>query len=393
MRNLKLMYVFALALVFLTGCIGNKSVVEFIKEGGLETGGLVNLALASNGTRITVSQDNPDHPASTLNNGITSSENWNQGEGWETSFQGRFARGGYLGYGAEDPELAEERGFDEGFDPGDAAWRGLRMQTMGGRSINTALGWVIVEFPERKMVNRAVIHTIDSEEYPAEEFGVRDISLQYWNDTVDAWAAVERMGKSKGQTTNAIHGNQSGVVTFRFQPLETSRMRLIVRWTNDSEQRRRGYYMHTRGVVRLVEIELYGYEEKKDDERETAIAVTQDANEIAEIGIVVDNYVDGYNKRNVDALMSSVSQDYSKDGETYSKLWKRMESVLAQYERVQLGLQNIKIAITDKGATATCTYAANYRTNAGESISASGTLNFQLSRTTGYWKITRIDSQ
>ena len=74
MNNVKIFCV--LMLVFLTGCLANQSVMDFVKEGGLEATGLVNLALASNGTRITVSKDNPQHPASTLNNGITSSEKW-----------------------------------------------------------------------------------------------------------------------------------------------------------------------------------------------------------------------------------------------------------------------------------------------------------------------------
>jgi hypothetical protein len=383
----------ALILVFLMGCIGSKSVVEFVKEGGLETKGLVNLALASNGAQITVSQDNPQHPASTLNNGITSSESWSQGEGWESQYQGRFARGRYLPYGVEDPELAEERGFDTSYDAGDESWRGLRLQTRGGRSTSTALGWVIIDFSEKKLVNRAVIYTIDSEEYPADKFGVRDVSLQYWNDTVNTWASVERLGRGKGQTSNAVHGNKSGVINLRFSPVKTARMRLVVRWTNDSEERRLGNYMHTRGTVRLLEVEIYGYEEEEVDEEAIAVAVVQDANEMAEVNVVIGNYVDGYNRRNIDVLMSSVSEDYSKGSETYSDLWERMESTLMQYERVKLELQDVKITLTDKGAAATSAYSARYETGADGPLDAAGILSFQLSKATGHWKIIRIDSQ
>ena len=389
MKNMRLFCV--LILVFLTGC--SKSVVEFVKEGGLETKGLVNLALADNGANITVSEDNQEHPASTLNNGITSSQNWNQGEGWETGYEGRFSRGGYAGYGVEDPYLAEERGLDERIDTGDTSWRGLRTQTRSGRDVSAALGWVIIEFPEKKMVNRAVIHTIDSAEYPAEKFGVSDVALQYWNDIVNTWASVERLGKGRGQTTNAIHGNKSGVITFRFEPVEAAKMRAVIRWTNDSKERRRGYYMHTKGTVRLLEIEVYGYEEEEVDEEAIAVAVTQDANEIAGIKVIIDNYVDGYNRRNIDVLMSSVSQDYLKDGETYSGLWKRMESVLAQYEQVKLDLADVQVILTEKGATATSTYSAHYWTSANESLEAAGVLILQFSKATGNWRITRIDSQ
>ena len=395
MKNMKPFYAFILVflLVSLTGCIKGKSVVEFVQEGGLESKGLVNLALPSSGARIMVSQDNPAHPASTLNNGITSSENWDQGEGWETQYSGRFSRGRYLAYGAEDPYMAEDRGFDESYVAGDVEWRGLMLQTRGGRGTSTALGWVIVEFPEEKLVNRAVIYTVDSQKYPAAKFGVRDVALQYWNDIVNTWASAERIGKVKGQTTNSIKNNEKGIMNFRFDPVKTTKMRLIVRWTNDSKEQKRGYYMHTQGTVRLAEIEIYGYEQEEVDEEAEAVAVAQDVNEIAEAQVVIDNYVDGYNRRNVDVLMSSVSEDYSRDGETYSDLWNRMESIFAQHEQVRLELQKAEITLIDKGATVTSVYSANYKTTAGETLAASGSLIFQLSRKTGYWKITRIDSQ
>lgn len=395
MRNMKLIYIPVLLflLVFFTGCIKSKSVVDFVREGGLESKGLVNLALAENGARVMVSQENPEHPSATLNNGITSSENWDEGEGWESVYSGRFSRGRYLAYGAEDPYLAEERDLDESFDTGDDSWRGLRIQTRGGGSTNTALGWVIVEFPEKKLVNRAIIHTIDSQKYPASKFGVRDVSLQYWNSKVNAWVKIERMGKFKGQTTDAIRDNESGVITFRFEPVKVTRMRLVVWWTNDSKQRRRGYYMHSKGTVRLTEIEIYGYEKEEVDEEAVAIAIAQDANKVAEVNVVIDNYVDGYNRRNVDLLMSSVSENYSRNGETYQDLWDKMESLLPQYEQVNLELKDLKVTLTDKGATAKSPYSARYKTTAGETTTAAGALIFQLSRATRYWKITRIDSQ
>jgi len=50
------------------------------------TEGLVNYALAENGATVEVCSDNPEHPASTLINGITLSDNWGAGEGWEHAF-------------------------------------------------------------------------------------------------------------------------------------------------------------------------------------------------------------------------------------------------------------------------------------------------------------------
>ena len=396
MKKSVLIYIFILGLAFLIGCTGDKSLLQFVKEGGLETTGLVNLALASNGARVIVSEDNPEHPAATLTNGITASERWNQGEGWEYLYEGRFARGRYVAYGMEDPDLAGDRGFNESYDPGDVEWRGLRLQTRRG-SVDTALGWVIVEFPEKKTVNRMVIYTIDSDEYPAAKFGVRDLSLQFWNDSVGSWASVDRIGKGRGQTGNAVHGNESGVMTVRFQPLETSKMRLVVRWTNDSNDYTRGYYTYANGTIRLLEVEIYGYEQEdvENEMQADVMIVAQDPNKITEIGIVIDNYVDAYNKQDADMLMSSISPDYFRDGETYSDLDKKMKSIFAKYEKLELKLENVVIILTDGGAEATSTYTAQYGGTAdkGAPVTASGILDFNLTDVTGYWKITRIDSR
>ena len=47
---------------------------------------LVNYALSENGADIEVTSDNPEHPAYTLINGITSSDEWSSGEGWELQY-------------------------------------------------------------------------------------------------------------------------------------------------------------------------------------------------------------------------------------------------------------------------------------------------------------------
>jgi hypothetical protein len=60
---------------------------------------LVNYALAENGAVIEVSYDNQEHPASTLINGITSSDEWDSGEGWELQYTRSIQRSGNLSSG------------------------------------------------------------------------------------------------------------------------------------------------------------------------------------------------------------------------------------------------------------------------------------------------------
>lgn len=388
MRSLRLLCV--LILVFFTGCFGGKSLVEL----NLENKGLVNLCLASNGAKVTVSQDNPDHPASTLINGITSSENWDQGEGWELKYDDEFQNDNELvGHELTDRYRRELGSMKDTFDQDDPSSYGIKIRTNVG--MTAPLGWIIIELPEKKNVNRAVIYTIDSDKYPSERFGVSHLVLQYWAEPsqeseVRGWKVTERIGsKSKEQKGNAIQNNKSGVINLRFKPVQTSKMRLAIWWTNDSKIRKSDYGQYISGAIRLVEIEIYGYEAKKP----VSAVVDQDADERAQVEVVIETYAEGYNKRDINLLMSSISPNYSKDGEAYFDLKKRMEAIFAKYDRVELELQNVKVKLVDNGATVTATYTMQYEsvTDASSPVITSSVLTFSLSKATGYWKITRID--
>ncbi len=381
-----------LCTIIISACGSRNSIVRFVKEGGLETKGLVNLALTSNGATVLVSQENPDRPASNLIDGITSSENWDQGGGWEVKYDGFYARGEYIGYGVEDPEVVMQqlrnRNRDDDYesDTDDPAWRGVRTQTRYG-NIDTAMGWVIIEFPEEKTVNRAVIYTVDSQKYPADKYGVSDLALQYWNKFANSWASIDRIGKGKGQAGNAVQDNKSGVITIRFQPVQTSRMRLLIRWTNDSKSVRRGYYQYTMGTIRIAEIEIYGYEKVDTTEIQQQKVMTsiQDANANAEIQAIIENYIDGYNNKNLQMAMSSVSPEYSRNGEGYEELKNKLESTFSKGQDLKIEIRNPKISINGDSATAVYSFTVK-----GGTGSSSGNLTFDLSKKTGYWKIIRI---
>ncbi len=400
MNKLILYYFIALYFLSLFACTGSNRLVSFVKEGGLETKGLLNLALAGNGAIVTVSQENPDRPATNLIDGITSSEKWDQGEGWEVSYEGFYARGEYIGYGVEDPVVVMDRMRNRNRDDDDSDspdldnpyWRGLRIQTRYGE-IDTAMGWVVIEFPEEKTVNRAAIYTVDSEKYPADKYGVSDLSLQYWSNSAKSWALVERIGKGKDQAGNYIKDNKSGVITLRFQPVQTKRMRLIIRWTNDSKSVRRGYYQFTTGVIRLAEIEIYGYE--RDESvivQAKSVGIMQDPNETAEIQIVIDNYVDGYNKRNIDMLMSSISNQYSNGSETYQGLKEKLESIFKKYDKIKLELNNVKVKLSENSSSASADFKLQQESSSGVE-NRSGVLEFKLSKSNGYWKITSVSQK
>jgi len=245
---------------------------------------LVNYALAENGAKIYVSEDNPDHPASTLNNGITSSEKWNQGEGWEDHFDGRFSYGRYAGYGEEQWQAqleimrAEQQAIAEGRRPADVKvnpnnsaeedykWRGLR-----SLRAYYAFGWVVIEFPKPKRINRVIVYTVNSEQLPAKKYGVRDVVVQYWQMQAKSWQDVDRYDKKIGQKDNSIIGNVNQKITFRFKPVKTDKVRVVIRWTNDAKKYKLGFYrniVRAEGTIRLTEIEIYGTEKKSETPQE-----------------------------------------------------------------------------------------------------------------------------
>jgi len=374
-----LLYILIASFVFIAGCGGEK-ITDYINKDTLENKGLLNLALASNGTTVRVCEDNPEHPASTLINGITSSENWDSGEGWEFECDNVVV----TDYNSQEMQNLMDSNRALGID--DPQSYGIRVQTSNGMS--EPLGWVVIEFPEKKIVNRMVVHTIDSEKYPAEKFGVSYLILQYWTEAtleseVTGWKVADLVGGIKSQSGNVIRNNKSGVIPIRFEPVETKRMRLAVWWTNDSKLRSHQFIT---GAIRLVEVEVYGYEGEQKVDEKTASANYDD---IAQIKVILDTYAYGYNKRDIEMLMSSISPEYSKDGETCAGLQNRMTSIFAEHKQVGLKLQDTKVMLANAGTTATAT--ACYDLDIDGSSNTSGIVTFNLSKTADLWKIIRID--
>jgi len=132
--------------------------------GGGQVSG-ANWALDENGGKVTAFSEVPGHPVSTLNNGVTSSENWDQGEGWQASLGATAGRG---------------RGvFGAMQSPGATAGRGR----LGLGARQQERNWVIIELPQPVNVTHVKIHTIDSEKYPAKDFGVSHLLVQYESET------------------------------------------------------------------------------------------------------------------------------------------------------------------------------------------------------------------
>ena len=433
------------SLILICGC--QPSFKQVFTEASEIDKQLVNYALPENGGVVYASANGPDHPASTLTNGVVSSENWDQGEGWESKFDGEYEYGGYIEPGERERLAVFSGGGSATRRREDANQPDYRSGDLYGGGIqgtaSTAIGWVVIQLAEEELVTRVIVHTVDSEKYPASQYGISDFAVQYWTPHANAWKHVDRVGKKIGDQHNSIRNNTQGRVVVRFRPVRTSRIRLLIRLTNDTEtyakRRSTGYTQgmlsrirlrSMRGTIRLTEIEIYGLEKKdevasmpssEDDPNEQLLdeifAVDSDVpasssdssasaakgSPHAEIGVptnpqesieaVIERYTSAYSSRDLSALIATISPNYSRDGENYEQLREKMAGVFRRYTQIDFSLQRLRV----EGETRTATVDADYTavlTSAGNSpLTLSGRLFFALTESKNGWQISRIDTQ
>jgi ketosteroid isomerase-like protein len=443
MKNLTTATFIIAYLMLICGC--QQSFKQVFTEASEIDKQLVNYALPENGGVVYVSQDTSDHPASTLTNGVASSENWNQGEGWESQFDGEYEYGGYMEVGERERLAAFSMGGRATRQRDNANQTDYSRDLYGGglaSNTSSEVGWVIIQLTEEELVTRVIVHTVDSEKYPANQYGVSDFAVQYWTPHAHGWKSVDRIGKKIGEQHNSIRNNKQGRVAVRFKPVRTSRIRLLIRLTNDTEtydkRRSIGYVRgmlsrlnirSMRGTIRLTEIEIYGLE-KKDEiasvpssqdavneqlldeifaEESTAPASSDssastseefplsgtgmETNPLKHIEDVIRRYASAYTNRDLSALMATISPNYSRDGENYEQLRGKMAGVFRRYTQIDFSLQRLQIQDETGTATADADYVI-VLTSAGSSPSTfSGKLFFALIESQSGWQILSIDTQ
>lgn len=178
------------------------------------------------------STSTPGHDAATAINGIASSENWDKGEGWEVQFE-------------------RIHGYNPFLNPFD--------DNIPGESQGCA--WIEVHFPEPKRVNRIVIHTLDSSEYPASKFGIYSGLLRVWREK--RWETLGRIKTGKIEyRTQASYGKPAGgKIEFRFSPMKITKVQFVVYRSNDRKVVDRTFgSVIEKSTARIVEIEVTGNE-------------------------------------------------------------------------------------------------------------------------------------
>jgi len=221
MKIINLIAIF-IAIIIISGCATKIENVE-------RNEGFKNYALSTNGGKISYVAHsglapNAQHPIEALINGNRSSHDWKNGEGWECSYNSRITTDSSRArYGSESASIAD----------------------------------IILEFPQETLINRIVIYTIDSKEFPAINFGVSDLGIRY-PVGLNAWAPVELIGLTTKYPAR-IQDSKKGVINFRFKPIKTKSIKIFICDTNDSVDTSRDRYTRIKnGNIRLIEIEAYG---------------------------------------------------------------------------------------------------------------------------------------
>lgn len=200
------------------------------KMGSAEGGGSLNYALASNGANVFASNFTSGHDPYTTINGITSSDGWDDGEGWECKFERRRLR--------------------------DGGWSRLDPKSM----IEFGSAWLEVQFPGPRSINRVTIYALNSEKYPVGQHGIREAWLQLWKEhgwttvgEVKDGAVVSRRNLEKKPIINKME--------FKFDHTETEKIRFVVFRSNDTKTIGKGWSDDRkleRSVARVIEIEATG---------------------------------------------------------------------------------------------------------------------------------------
>lgn len=243
------------------------TLIGFLGFFGCATGPLKNHALSENGAIVLLDTKTPEDAITSLKQFPQALIDGDRSSGWESTF---------TKYDLGRANLRQ--------------WPWAWIDLYKGKMRRHAVAVIPIRFPEKKFINRVVVYTIDTPSHPASLFGVKDLAVDYLaeeyeipelregpsqiktrdENTVAFWHPVELLSKNKvsQKFPGRIQQNKKGKIVFRFKPVTTQAIRVVIYDTNDSVLAgNRGYGYGTqdrKGIIRLQEIEVYGTEGVSD---------------------------------------------------------------------------------------------------------------------------------
>ena len=333
----------------------------------------INFALSRNGATADASQSVPNHRAEEVIDGDTTSETWDEGSGWGCSLEH------------------------------------LRTSDLNKRP------YVSVTLAKTVDIRKIVVWTINSEKYPASQFGLKDYRIEYWHGT--GWGLIQSGDTRDKQYTarNNTKGKRDHEIRDR---LIAKKIRLVPVSSNDTVRNyqhmagRRPVY-DVEGIARVMEIEVWGYPAPEvhtlkqivqgippesighSVPTKTQTGKNQTEPTIKEtIQRVLNRYELGYDMADLAQVMSCFSETYLSNGRTYQDVQTKASQFFETYHQIDMTLTNIDIHpnIVDDTAIVTGGYTLQYVTKAdGQVKQTSGRVTLVFANEADTWRIIRAE--
>ena len=320
---------------------------------------LTNFALLSEGAAAEASQHLPNHLPEEVIDGDTSSETWDEGSGWECTLEH------------------------------------LRTSDINRRP------YVRIDLSEPVDIRRIVMYTIDSEQYPAIKYGLKDYRIEYWHGT--GWGLIPT-GDTKDRQYTARDNTKGKRVHNIRGKLFAKHIRLVPVSTNDTERiyqymsREKPVY-DVKGRARVMELEVWGY----------PITTGQTAQKLAQvlapqadvppsdeelIKMVLKQYEEGYDNANLEKVMSCFSLNYNSNGRTYNDIQAKAADFFEMHHQINMTLTEISIHrnVIDDTVVVNGIYTLQYTPkDNGGAKQTSGALSLVLVNMGDGWEIIRAN--
>ena len=320
---------------------------------------LSNFALLSEGAAAEASQHLPNHLPEEVIDGDTSSETWDEGSGWGCTLEH------------------------------------LRTSDLNRRP------YVRIDLPQPVDIRQVVMYTIDSEQYPAAKYGLKDYRIEYWHGT--GWGLIPT-GDTKDRQYTARDNTKGKRVHNIRGKLFGKHIRLVPVSTNDTERiyqymsREKPVY-EVKGLARVMELEVWGYPIVTGQTAEKLVqALAPQADVLPSdeelIKTVLKQYEEGYDTANLEKVMSCFSVNYNSNGRTYDDIRARAAVFLEAHHQINMTLTEINIHrnVIDDTAVVAGIYTLQYTPKDDEKPKqTSGALSLVLAHTDDRWQIIRAN--
>ncbi len=320
---------------------------------------LNNFALLDKGAAAEASQHLPNHLPEEVIDGDTSSETWDEGSGWGCTLEH------------------------------------LRTSDLNRRP------YIRIDLRDPVDIRRVVMYTINSKQYPAAKYGLKDYRIEYWHGT--GWGLIPT-GDTKDRQYTARDNTKGKRVHNIRGKLFAKHLRLVPVSTNDTERiyqymsREKPVY-EVKGLARVMELEVWGYPITTGQTAQKlaqALAPQADVPPSDEelIEMVLKQYEEGYDNANLEKVMSCFSLDYNSNGRTYNDIQAKAADFFEMHHQINMTLTEINIHrnVIDDTVVVNGIYTLQYTPkDDGKAKQTSGTLSLVLANMAEGWEIIRAN--